>query len=778
MRRVSAIIQAELGRKGMRQFPVTSISAYTVDTGMDTDTDPFSIDLGMKQEDMSILLQRDTEVRVNLFTRTDKQVEQLHSGISDRISYDSDDRILSITGRDFSCVAVDTDAAPGKWHHVRPSPFITARAHKLGISNVSIARCSELTTVVTDGSETEWAFWYRLMREKNMWLWFEPNGRLIGDKLAYSITPSYSFGEDTARGHRGVQGGGWIPVERLEITKSDQGRVGEVWVYGEDPKTKKTYFGKGVDTTIRAWKRKPVKILTSTTAKSAKDVKKQANDEVYESIVGSTEITLTIRDPGFVIRQNTMAQVNLTDLGFSGMWFVVGVRIRGGAEGFYQEVRLREKGFALSKRVPDPPKLRSDLNDKSENAIPSTIAAALTQSGVKYAEYFQRATQEFRDGWDFAVFLGVLLSIADHESSFLNQRQRHPKAKFNGLEWFPMPTEASRAGVQAPADPVTGARLKKPSLAETQQDWRETFANSAGNPLNPFGSDEAGVGIMQLTTLEYKLWADAYGWNDKPKAGEYDGGRWNPESNIRAGARALAGKLKAVHADPNNPDDIWRGVEAYNGSGPAAVKYRETIKGLYDTQYGAQAAGAVTSATSLPIGTKVNVTVSGHTFKFPKEMPDTLAKAINFAFRHLGDPYRWGGPQGSHDVLSNGRLLYDCSSFVTACLYAGGVRRTPITAITYAGDLDHPHLGHHGENTYTLWDKGIPVSKDNISPGDLVFFEPGPDHVGMYLDDGLFIHDPHTNDVVKISPLHSGWYRDQYKGARRFVPWKGLTSGD
>jgi cell wall-associated NlpC family hydrolase len=757
MRTVSAIIQAELGRKGMRQFPVKQISAYTVDGAMDTDTDPFSIDLSMPRADMSVLLQRDTEVRVNLFTNALNKVEQLHSGIADQVTFDSDDRILSIAGRDLSSIATDTDAAPGKWKHVRPAAFITQRAHALGISNVKIAPCSELTTVVTDASEKEWAFWYRLMREKNMWLWFEPGGAMIGDKLHYSVAASYYFGDPDPRG---ASSGGWIPVERIEVTKSDQGRLGEVWVYAEDPKTNKTYFGRASDTSIRAWKRRPVRILTSTTAKSAKDAQKEANDEMFESIVGSTEITLTVRDPGYVIRQNSMAMVNLADLDFSGTWFVVGVRVRGGAEGFYQEVRLREKGFALSKRVPEAPKLKNDLNDPSENAVPSSIAAALSGEGINYAGAFQRAAQEFRGGWDFAVFLGVLLAIADHESSFKNVRQTHAGAT-NGVEWFPMPTTGSQAAVDAPTDPFTGAPVfKKPSVTSAQQAWRETFANSGGNPLNPFGSDEAGVGIMQLTSTGYKEWADAYGWNSKAKPGEYDGGRWNPESNIRAGARALAEKLQAVHADPTNPDDIWRGVQAYNGSGPAAVTYANTIKKLYNVQYHATAAGAVSQATSLRIGTKVDITVAGHTFKFPKTLPDKAAKAINFAFRHLGDPYRYGGPGHAGDVLASGRLLYDCSSFVTAALNAGNV-----------DGLDPPHLGHHGDDTHSLFAKGKKVSKDNLLPGDLVFFEPNQDHVGMYLDDGLFIHDPHTNDVVKISGLGESWYRDQFSGARRFFTW-------
>jgi len=65
--------------------------------------------------------------------------------------------------------------------------------------------------------------------------------------------------------------------------------------------------------------------------------------------------------------------------------------------------------------------------------------------------------------------------------------------------------------------------------------------------------------------------------------------------------------------------------------------------------------------------------------------------------------------------------------------------------------------------------EGTPVPPEALQPGDLVFFDAGafgiPGHEGMYVGGGLFIHAPHTGDVVKISTLSQ--YAGRYVGAVR-----------
>jgi cell wall-associated NlpC family hydrolase len=71
-------------------------------------------------------------------------------------------------------------------------------------------------------------------------------------------------------------------------------------------------------------------------------------------------------------------------------------------------------------------------------------------------------------------------------------------------------------------------------------------------------------------------------------------------------------------------------------------------------------------------------------------------------------------------------------------------------------------LPHYTGSQYGM---GVPVSRSQLQPGDLVFFD-GLGHEGIYVGNNQFIHAPHTGDVVKISSI-SGWYASTYVGARR-----------
>jgi cell wall-associated NlpC family hydrolase len=61
---------------------------------------------------------------------------------------------------------------------------------------------------------------------------------------------------------------------------------------------------------------------------------------------------------------------------------------------------------------------------------------------------------------------------------------------------------------------------------------------------------------------------------------------------------------------------------------------------------------------------------------------------------------------------------------------------------------------------------GTPVSRDQLQPGDLVFFD-GLGHNGIYIGNDQFIHSPHTGDFVKISSLSDSWYASTWVGGRR-----------
>ena len=110
-------------------------------------------------------------------------------------------------------------------------------------------------------------------------------------------------------------------------------------------------------------------------------------------------------------------------------------------------------------------------------------------------------------------------------------------------------------------------------------------------------------------------------------------------------------------------------------------------------------------------------------------------QAAAIAQQYLGVPYVWGGASPSG---------FDCSGLVVYVYGRLGVS-----------------LPHY---TVSLWSSGAHVSRDQLAPGDLVFFY-SLDHVGIYLGGGLFIHAPHTGTVVQISSLNSSWYSSAYDGA-------------
>lgn len=65
---------------------------------------------------------------------------------------------------------------------------------------------------------------------------------------------------------------------------------------------------------------------------------------------------------------------------------------------------------------------------------------------------------------------------------------------------------------------------------------------------------------------------------------------------------------------------------------------------------------------------------------------------------------------------------------------------------------------------------GVDVSRDELSMGDLVFFRTGDDkqHVGIYLENGLFLHAS-TSKGVTISRLVNSYWRSRFWRASRVL---------
>lgn len=796
MRDAFANVKLVPGSGRVREIHVPHVEEWQTEQSIDNDVDSFSVNLGDLGDYVMDANDRDTEVRCNLFYTDDAgRTQQVFAGIADTATL-STSFVETLAGRDVpSAVLADTDAAPGYWRNVQPREFLASRGKKLGLSDVSIAPMKQIGRLWSDASETEWAFWYRVARAGGMYMWSTSTGRLIVDGLAYSPNSfAYSFGHPK----KGETSAGWLGVEDVQIESNKQQRLLKVVVFGEDKKKTgkipEVVVFDPPGAVIDSWLRNPTAISTSSVASTQKQLLVEGRAQMFDSIVGAQEHTLTVRDTGAAIKQNTMARVNLPEYGLVGRFFIVGVTRVCDQSGLVQVVRLRERGYAVTDRVPTAPTLKAQPN-LGQNRSAANIAQGLAQGDKKIRWYgsFVRAAKEFgvAEGWDLAGFLGVLLAISDHETggTFGNIRQDTRVVTLNHRDWVPMPTSAAVAA--SPSSPfrvpswLSGSEddtAKPKSLAQLQQEWKQAFGNSANDlQYNPLSPDEAGAGPMQLTSVLYKDWADRFGFDGDPRVGEFDGGRWNPDSNIRAGAKALIAKTKAVSADPTNFATIWNAVAAYNGSGPAAKAYATKVKALYDSTYGPEAQQAVASASKTVVGSAqraftfnddegnpVNITL-------PDNAPSEVAKAITWALSQLGSKTNYS-TTSRYQYGGSGNPGYDCSSFVVAAMtFASPTIRRELGSVT---------PGNHGPDTFGLRDSkyGVAIGKDDLLPGDLVFFdgqlqngelEPWG-HVGMYLGQGLFVQDPHTQDYVKVSGLNETYYRNYYLGARRFFDWPGV----
>ena len=119
------------------------------------------------------------------------------------------------------------------------------------------------------------------------------------------------------------------------------------------------------------------------------------------------------------------------------------------------------------------------------------------------------------------------------------------------------------------------------------------------------------------------------------------------------------------------------------------------------------------------------------------------SRIITTAKKYIGVPYKWGGttPKG-----------FDCSGYVQYVFNKHGIEIPRTSSSQY----------------YELTRK---VSKANLQPGDLVFFNTsgkGVSHVGIYIGDGQFIHSGTTKGVV-IADLFGAYWSSLYLGARRVL---------
>lgn len=123
--------------------------------------------------------------------------------------------------------------------------------------------------------------------------------------------------------------------------------------------------------------------------------------------------------------------------------------------------------------------------------------------------------------------------------------------------------------------------------------------------------------------------------------------------------------------------------------------------------------------------------------------PGAANAALQAALSKRGSEYVWG---------SKGPTTFDCSGLTQWAYKQAGISIPP--------------------SSRTQWSVGRPVSKDQLQPGDLVFYDDGSGdpsqihHVGMYVGDGKMVDAPTEGQLVDVRSIKGDGH---YIGARRIV---------
>jgi cell wall-associated NlpC family hydrolase len=162
--------------------------------------------------------------------------------------------------------------------------------------------------------------------------------------------------------------------------------------------------------------------------------------------------------------------------------------------------------------------------------------------------------------------------------------------------------------------------------------------------------------------------------------------------------------------------------------------------------------GSLTAKRTKPLGVSIGDIPVAKDFR--GGVTKTAAPIVALAKEFLGTPYSWGGGGKGGPSKGFGRgagtVGFDCSSFIQFLVAKRGVNIPRVT--------------------YDQFRSGKAVGKGQLQAGDQVFFRmgsQGPEHTGLYIGNGQFIHAPKTGDVIKISRLNDSYYRRNFAGARR-----------
>lgn len=124
---------------------------------------------------------------------------------------------------------------------------------------------------------------------------------------------------------------------------------------------------------------------------------------------------------------------------------------------------------------------------------------------------------------------------------------------------------------------------------------------------------------------------------------------------------------------------------------------------------------------------------------------DQVNDLVMYTVSLADTPYRYGG-----NTVERG---FDCSGFV------GHVYRHSLGIVLPRTSREISRVGQS-------------VSRDELRPGDLVFFNTQRaafSHVGIYIGEGKFVHSPRSGESVRTEQMQLRYWQARFDGARRLI---------
>ena len=186
-----------------------------------------------------------------------------------------------------------------------------------------------------------------------------------------------------------------------------------------------------------------------------------------------------------------------------------------------------------------------------------------------------------------------------------------------------------------------------------------------------------------------------------------------------------------VYAEENGWSKVKvNGKEGYISSSLLSEKKKETSRSLETPRTKTSENSSENTKTSQEKETTTTVPISGKG-----------ATVVETAKKYIGCSYVYG---------ASGPSSFDCSGFTSYVFKQHGISLNRTAAGQYSN--------------------GVAVSRNQLQPGDLVMFgKSGINHVGIYIGGGQIVHAANKSRGVTTDTINSGYYNNNYVGARRVM---------